>query len=63
MERALELNPQAGPTHYRLGLIRLAQWRRGEVLAAMEREVNYVFRLLGLALVQQPFVEKMGLAE
>jgi TolB-like protein/Flp pilus assembly protein TadD len=52
VQRALELNPQAGLTHYSLGLIRLAQGRLEEALAATEREVNHIFRLLGLALVQ-----------
>jgi len=48
-QKTLELNPRGGFTHYWLGMSQLENGRRERALAAFKREVNDVFRLLGIA--------------
>ena len=43
------MNPRGGFTHYWLGMSQLENGRRERALAAVKREVNDVFRLLGIA--------------
>jgi TolB-like protein/class 3 adenylate cyclase/tetratricopeptide (TPR) repeat protein len=47
-QKALELNPQGGLTHFWLGLVRLQQGRMDEAQEMFEREPHDTFRLLGL---------------
>jgi TolB-like protein/Tfp pilus assembly protein PilF len=51
-QKALELNPKGGFTHFWLGLVRLGQGRLDEALEIVQRETHETFRLLGLTLVQ-----------
>ncbi|HEV2041672.1 MAG TPA: tetratricopeptide repeat protein [Casimicrobiaceae bacterium] len=48
-QKALELNPQGGLTHYWLGLVRLQRGRLDEAQEMFEREPHDTFRLLGLS--------------
>ena len=52
LEKALELDPNAGWVHEVLGYVRLAQRRLDEALEAFQRETNEPHRLLGIALAQ-----------
>ena len=50
-KKALELSPDGGMTHYGLGMAYLAQDRRTEALAEVEKESHEGFGLLGPAVV------------
>jgi len=47
-QKTLDLNPRGGFTHYWLGMSQLENGRREQALAEFKREVNDVFRLLGI---------------
>jgi class 3 adenylate cyclase/TolB-like protein/Flp pilus assembly protein TadD len=47
-QKTLDLNPRGGFTHYWLGMSQLENDRREQALAEFKREVNDVFRLLGI---------------
>src|SRR6266851_3724136 len=50
-QKALELNPQDGLTHFWLGLVRWRQGRLDEAQEMFQREVHHNFRLLGLSYI------------
>jgi TolB-like protein/class 3 adenylate cyclase/tetratricopeptide (TPR) repeat protein len=50
-QKALELSPQGGLTHFWLGLVRLGQGRLDEAQEMFQREAHDTFRLLGLSQV------------
>ncbi len=50
-QKALELNPQGGLTHFWLGLVRLGQGRLDEAQKMFRGEAHDTFRLLGLSQV------------
>ena len=50
-QKALELHPQGGLTHFWLGLVRLRQGRLDEAQEMFQREPHDTFRLLGLSQV------------
>jgi tetratricopeptide (TPR) repeat protein len=50
-QKALELHPQGGLTHFWLGLVRLGQGRLDEAQEMFQRESHQTFHLLGLSQV------------
>lgn len=52
LKETVQLSPQGGLTYCWLSLVYLAHGRTEEALSAVQREVNEIFHLLGLSVVQ-----------